>query len=103
MRLSVVYVDADRRGWECKNRHPKRRFTLKTGTIFEDSSLSLENWLLMIWMVANNSKSQVGSHELARPIGVTQKTAWLMLRRLKLALQAPAPWAPSRQESFPDR
>jgi hypothetical protein len=80
-----VYVDASRGGWECKTRHSKRRFTLKTGTIFEDSALGFDKWLPAIWMVANRPK--VGSHELARSIGVTQKTAWLMLLRIRLALQ----------------
>lgn len=81
-----VYYDSGRNTWECKNRHPKRRFSIKTGTIFEDSPLGLDKWLLTIWMFANRD---VGSHELARTIGVTQKTAWLMLQRIKLALQDP--------------
>jgi len=79
-----VYLDSSRNGWECKTRHPKRKFTLKTGTIFEDPALGLDRWLLTIWMVAN-STGGVGSHELARAIGVTQKTAWLMLQRIRLA------------------
>jgi len=79
-----VYFDSSRNGWECKTRHPRRKFTLKTGTIFEDSALGLDRWLLTIWMVAN-TKGGVGSHELARAIGVTQKTAWLMLQRIRLA------------------
>lgn len=96
--------------WECKYRHRKRTFTLKTGTIFEDSALGLDKWLLTIWMVANTS--ELGSTELARNIGVTQKTAWLMLQRIKLALQEPesrtvpsqpAPLAPSRQATRPDK
>jgi len=77
--------DASRDGWECKSRHPKRKFTLKTGTVFEDSALALEKWLVALWMVAN--QKTVGSHEVARTIGVTQKTAWLMLQRVRLALE----------------
>ena len=49
----AVYVDASRNGWECKTRHPKRKFTLKTGTVFEDSALGLDTWLTAIWMIAN--------------------------------------------------
>jgi transposase-like protein len=83
----AVYFDSSRNGWECKTRHPKRKFTLKTGTIFEDSPLSLSKWLLAVWMIAN-MKNGVSSHELARSLGVTQKTAWFMLQRIRLAMQA---------------
>jgi transposase-like protein len=83
---SSVYFDTSRNGWECKTRHPKRKFTLKTGTIFEDSSLGLDKWLPTVWMIAN-AKNGVSSHEIARGIGVTQKTAWFMLQRIRLAMQ----------------
>ena len=81
-----VYFDSGRNGWECKTRHPKRKFTLKTGTIFEDSALGLDKWLPAVWMIGN-MKNGVSSHELARSIGVTQKTAWFMLQRIRLAMQ----------------
>jgi transposase-like protein len=81
-----VYFDTSRNGWECKTRHPKRKFTLKTGTIFEDSPLGLDKWLPTVWMIAN-CKNGVSSHEIARAIGVTQKTAWFMLQRIRLAMQ----------------
>ena len=81
-----VYFDSSRSGWECKTRHPKRKFTLKTGTIFEDSALGLDKWLPCVWMIAN-AKNGVSSHEIARALGVTQKTAWFMLQRIRLALQ----------------
>lgn len=81
-----VYFDKSRNGWECKTRHPKRKFTLKTGTIFEDSPLGLDKWLPAVWMIAN-MKNGVSSHELARSLGVTQKTAWFMLHRIRLAMQ----------------
>ncbi|MGH9349005.1 MAG: IS1595 family transposase [Vicinamibacterales bacterium] len=83
---TAVYFDHSRNGWECKTRHPKRKFTLKTGTIFEDSALRLDKWLPAVWMIAN-LKNGVSSHELARSIGVTQKTAWFMLQRIRLAMQ----------------
>lgn len=82
----TVYFDSSRNGWECKTRHPQRKFTLKTGTIFEDSALGLDKWLPAVWMIAN-MKNGVSSHELARSLGVTQKTAWFMLHRIRLALQ----------------
>jgi len=81
-----VYFDSSRNGWECKTRHPKRKFTLKTGTIFEDSALGLDKWLPCVWMIAN-AKNGISSHEVARALGVTQKTAWFMLQRIRLALQ----------------
>lgn len=83
---SSVYVDSSRNGWECKTRHPKRKFTLKTGTIFEDSALGLDKWLPCVWMIAN-AKNGISSHEIARALGVTQKTAWFMLQRIRLAMQ----------------
>lgn len=81
-----VYFDQSRNGWECKTRHPKRKFTLKTGTIFEDSALGLDKWLPCVWMIAN-AKNGISSHEISRAIGVTQKTAWFMLQRIRLAMQ----------------
>ena len=82
----TVYFDSSRNGWECKNRHPKRKFTLKTGTIFEDSPLGFDKWLPVVWMIAN-CKNGVSSWEIHRAIGVTQKTAWFMLQRVRLAMQ----------------
>jgi transposase-like protein len=82
----TVYFDRSRNGWECKTRHPKRKFTLKTGTIFEDSPLGLDKWLPTVWMIAN-CKNGVSSWEIHRAIGVTQKTAWFMLHRIRLAMQ----------------
>src|SRR5436190_8894581 len=81
-----VYFDASRKGWECKTRHPKRKFTLKTGTVFEDSPLGLDKWLPCVWMIVN-MKNGVSSHEIKRALGVTQKTAWFMLHRVRLAMQ----------------
>jgi transposase-like protein len=82
----AVYFDRSRNGWECKTRHPQRKFTLKTGTIFEDSPLGFDKWLPAVWMIAN-CKNGVSSWELHRAIGVTQKTAWFMLQRIRLAMQ----------------
>ena len=78
---------ATRKVWECKRCTSKRQFTLKVGTIFEDSALPLAKWLAAIWMIAN-AKNGVSSYEIHRSIGVTQKTAWFMLHRIRLALHA---------------
>lgn len=75
-----------RRVWQCKAKHPKRQFSAKVGTIFEDSPIPLDKWLAAIWMIAN-AKNGISSYELHRGIGVTQKTAWFMLHRIRLAMQ----------------
>jgi hypothetical protein len=81
-----------RRVWQCKNRHAKSQFSIKVGTIFEDSALGLDKWLTAMWLLAN-SKNGVSSHEIAKSIGVTQKSAWHMMHRIRLAMKdvAPAP------------
>jgi len=71
--------------WQCSSKHPLRQFTSKTGTIFEDSPLGLDKWLLAMWMVVN-CKNGVSSYEIHRAVGVTQKTAWFMDHRIRLAL-----------------
>lgn len=83
-RNDVTYVPK-RRVWQCKTRHPKAQFSIKVGTIFEDSPIGLDKWLLAMWMVAN-CKNGVSSWEMHRTLGVTQKTAWFMLHRIRLAL-----------------
>jgi ISXO2-like transposase domain/Transposase zinc-ribbon domain len=77
---------ATRRIWECKGKHPKRQFSVKVGTIFEDSPIGLDKWLCAFWMIAN-CKNGISSYEIHRAIGVTQKSAWFMLHRLRLALK----------------
>src|SRR5215472_1317414 len=81
-----VYFLPSRRLWECTTKHPRRQFSVKVGTIFEDSPLGLDKWLPAVWLVTN-CKSGVSSYEIARDLKVTQKTAWFMLHRIRLALQ----------------
>jgi transposase-like protein len=71
--------------WQCSARHDARQFTAKTGTIFEDSPLGLDKWLMAMWQVVN-CKNGVSSYEVHRAIGVTQKTAWFMDHRIRHAL-----------------
>jgi len=85
-REDVVFLQNQRK-WQCKSVHAKRQFSAKVGTIFEDSALPLDKWLIAIWMVAN-CKNGVSSYEVARALGVTQKSAWFMLHRIRLAMQA---------------
>ena len=72
--------------YKCYAKHPKQKFSLKVGTIFEDSPIKLEKWLPLMWMLGN-SKNGVSSWEVSRSLGVTQKTAWFMLQRGRLAMQ----------------
>jgi transposase-like protein len=82
----VVYLEKAR-VWKCYGKHEKAKFSLKTGTIFEDSPIGLDKWFAALWMLVN-CKNGVSSYEIARDLGVTQKTAWFMLQRLRLALQS---------------
>ena len=65
----------------------KKQFSIKVGTIFEDSPLGLDKWLPAVWLLAN-SRNGISSYELARALGVTQKTGWFMLSRIRLGMQA---------------
>ncbi len=78
------YYLKSRRVWKCRS--CKKQFSVKVGTIFEDSPIGLDKWLPAMWIIAN-AKNGVSSCELHRAIGVTQKTAWFMLHRLRLAMQ----------------
>lgn len=71
--------------WECRVKHAKQRFSAKTGTVFEDSPLGLDKWFTAIWLLTN-CKNGISSYELHRAIGVTQKSAWFMLHRIRLAM-----------------
>lgn len=70
----------------CSEKHPKQKFSLKVGTIFEDSPVGLEKWLPAMWLLCN-AKNGISSYELHRALGVTQKTAWFMLHRIRLAMK----------------
>lgn len=80
--LDPTFVST-RRIWKCRG--CRKQFSLKVGTIFEDSPLGWEKWLPAVWLLAN-AKNSVSSHELARSLGVTQKTAWFVLHRIRDAM-----------------
>jgi transposase-like protein len=75
-----------RRVWQCKIRHPKAQFSIKVGTIFEDSPITLDKWLLTMWMLGG-CKNGVSSYEISRATGISQKSTWFMLQRIRLAMQ----------------
>lgn len=81
----VRYIST-RRLWECKCKHARKQFSVKVGTVFEDSALPLDKILIAIWLEAN-SKNSISSYELARHLGTTQKTAWFIQQRIRLAMQ----------------
>jgi transposase-like protein len=83
---NVTYLKNVRR-WKCYSKHPQAQFSLKVGTVFEDSPIPLQKWLPALWLLTN-CKNGISSYELARALVVTQKTAWFMLSRLRLALHS---------------
>jgi transposase-like protein len=84
--VNVRYL-ANYRRWECKENHPRRQFTVKVGTIMEDSPMSLDKWAVAFWLEVN-AKNSISSYELHRALGITQKSAWFMLHRIRLAVQS---------------
>jgi transposase-like protein len=91
-----------RRLWKCKS--CRKQSSVKVGTIFSDSALGLDKWLPAIWLAAN-SETAISSHELARVLGTTQKSAWFMLRRIAEAeatwTAPPAAVEPATDEELP--
>ena len=81
----VTYLPSVKR-WKCYEKHPRPQFSLKTGTVFEDSPLGLDKWLCAMWLIVN-AKNGISSCEIARSIGITQKSAWFMAHRIRAALQ----------------
>ena len=86
LRIGSRELQRQRRTWKCSTHHPKREFSVKVGTIFEDSPIGLDKWLAATWMLTN-CKNGISSYEVARALGVTQKSAWFMMHRIRLALQ----------------
>jgi transposase-like protein len=81
-----VSYRANRRTWTCSSHHAKREFSIKVGTMMEDSPIGLDKWLVATWLITN-CKNGVSSYEIARDVKVTQKTAWFMLHRIRMAMQ----------------
>lgn len=75
-----------RRIWKCSANECRKQFSVKMGTIFNESPIGLDKWLTAIWLISN-CKNGISSYELGRDIGVSQKTAWFMLGRIRLAMQ----------------
>jgi transposase-like protein len=82
----VLFLEKYNR-WHCRAKHDAPQFTLKTGTVMEDSPIGLEKWMPAFWLLAN-AKNGISSYELHRALGVTQKTAWFILHRIRVAMDA---------------
>jgi transposase-like protein len=85
----VIFL-ANQNRWQCRNKHSLRQFSLKTGTIYEDSPLGLDKWLTATWLVAN-CKNGASSCEVARALNITQKTAWFMDHRIRVSMGMESP------------
>ena len=81
-----VSFNAQRRTWKCSKHHSKREFSIKVGTVMEDSAIPLDKWLVAMWMILN-CKNGVSSCEIAKDVRVSQKSAWFMLHRIRLTMQ----------------
>ena len=81
---NVLFMEKYNR-WHCREKHAAPQFTLKTGTVMEDSPIGLDKWLMAMWMVVN-CRNGVSSYEIHRALGVTQKTAWFLDHRIRLML-----------------
>ena len=75
-----------RRLWKCSQKHDRRQFSIKVGSIFEDSPLPLDKWLVAMWLIVN-CKNGISSYEVGRDLNVTQQTAWFMMHRIRRAMQ----------------
>jgi len=82
----VTFMASVRR-WQCKNKACRKQFSIKAGTVMEDRPIGLDKWLCAIWLITN-AKNGISSYEIHRAIGVTQKTAWFLLHRIRLAMQS---------------
>lgn len=81
---NVLFMDKYSR-WKCREKHESPQFTLKTGTVMEDSPIGLDKWLMVMWQVVN-SKNGISSCEVAKAIGITQKSAWFLDHRIRFSL-----------------
>jgi transposase-like protein len=82
----VSYLEKARL-WKCYETHPRQKFSLKVGTIFEDSPIGLDKWFTAMWLIVN-CKNGISSYEIGRDLGISQKSAWHMAHRIRFALHS---------------
>jgi len=83
-RTDAVFLKNQRK-WQCKSVHPKRQFSAKVGTVMEDSPIPADKWLTAVWLLSN-CKNGISSYEVASALGITQKSAWFMMHRIRFGL-----------------
>lgn len=83
-----VHFIETRQLWRCKGaQHPRQQFSVKIGTVMEDSPISLDKWMAAMWLLSS-AKKGISSYELGRSLGISQKSAWFLLHRIRLAMQS---------------
>ena len=80
----VFWIEKER-VWKCYGKHDHAKFSMKTGTVMEDSPISIDKWLTALWLIVN-CKNGISSCEVARDLGITQKSAWFLDHRIRMAL-----------------
>ena len=76
-----------RKLWTCSKCKTQKQFTIRVGTVLQDSAIKFDKWICAFWLIAN-AKNGISSYEIGRALGVTQKTGWFMLQRIRLAMQS---------------
>lgn len=82
----IFWIEKER-VWKCYGKHDHAKFSLKTGTIMEDSPIGVDKWLTALWLIVN-CKNGISSCEVARDLGLTQKSAWFLNHRIRMALHS---------------
>src|SRR5215212_1519803 len=82
---AVSYLST-RYKWKCMNKTCHKQFSVKVGTVMEDSPIGLDKWLAAVWLITN-AKNGISSYEVMRALGITQKSAWFLMHRIRLAMQ----------------
>src|SRR5437870_9542208 len=80
----IFYIEKER-VWKCYGKHDQAKFSLKSGTVMEDSPISLDKWLAALWLIVN-CRNGISSCEVARDLGITQKSAWFLNHRIRMSL-----------------
>ena len=80
----VFWIEKER-VWKCYGKHDHAKFSMKTGTVMEDSAISVDKWLVALWLIVN-CKNGISSCEMAKDLGITQKSAWFLNHRIRMAV-----------------
>lgn len=81
-----VHYLFNQKRWKCKNKHNLQQFSVRSGTILEDSPISLDKWLIALWLIAG-CKNGISTHDVACYLGISEKSAWFMILRIRKAVE----------------